>query len=63
MMLLSFIQEQPMNNAIAAGAITSPWWLTGLQHLSEGAAMLLPVAGVLWFAVQIYFHIKNKGKR
>jgi len=48
-------------NIAAAGAVVSPWWLPVLKTASEGAAMLLPIVGLLWLGIQIagYF-LKRK---
>lgn len=63
---------QNTNNAIAGAAIVSPWWLPGLQHWSEVAGLLLPIAGLIWLVIQIvgylYKHkrpitIINKGEK
>jgi hypothetical protein len=35
------------------GAVSSPWWLKSLHDISEVAALLLPILGCTWFAVQI----------
>lgn len=40
------------NKASAIAAVTSPWWLPPLQTVSEWAALVLPVAGLLWIALQ-----------
>lgn len=37
----------------AVAAIASPWWLPALHSWSEVAAQVLPIAGVIWLAVQI----------
>ncbi|HWK64110.1 MAG TPA: hypothetical protein VNS34_04175 [Rhizobiaceae bacterium] len=37
---------------VAAGAVMSPWWLPSLADVSEMAALLLPIAGLLWILVQ-----------
>lgn len=45
----------------AVAAIASPIWLPALHQLSEVAALLLPIAGVLWLVVQIavkLYHVK-----
>lgn len=34
-------------------AIASPWWLPVLHEVSEVAALVLPIMGVLWLCVQI----------
>lgn len=46
-------------DVIAAAGVTSPVWLPGLYEVSEVAALLLPIAGVIWLGVQIYYHIKK----
>lgn len=46
---------------IAAGAATSHWWLPSLAEISNTAAQLLPIAGLLWLTVQIV-HKLWKGK-
>lgn len=49
-------------DSVAIAAVASPIWLPGLQQVSEIAALLLPIAGVIWLGVQIYYHIKkNRG--
>lgn len=45
----------------AVAAIVSPIWLPALHQLSEVAALLLPIAGVIWLVVQIavkLYHVK-----
>ena len=42
-----------VTNASAAVAVISPWWLPLLKSTSEYAALILPILGVLWLAVQI----------
>lgn len=37
----------------AVAAVISPWWLPALHSWSESAAQILPIAGVIWLAVQI----------
>jgi hypothetical protein len=37
----------------AGAAVASPWWLPALHDFSQVAGLLLPIAGVIWFAVQI----------
>lgn len=55
--------EHKMANVTAAGLTSTPLWLQYLEGVSEVAAVLLPILGVTWFAVQIYYHIKYRGKR
>ncbi len=42
-----------MNNGIAGAAIISPVWLPSLAAASEMAALLLPIAGLVWLVIQI----------
>lgn len=34
-------------------AIASPWWLPALHEVSDVAALVLPIIGVLWLCLQI----------
>ena len=43
--------------AIAAVAVSSPFWLPGLKTVSEVAALLLPILGAVWLVVQIAGYI------
>ena len=47
-------------NAIAAGAAASPWWLPKLADISQTAALLLPIAGLLWLVIQIVTKITER---
>lgn len=49
----------PVSNVVAVGAVASPLWLA---HVSEIAALVLPIIGVLWLAVQIGFFVYGKWK-
>lgn len=40
-------------DAIALVAISTPWWLSELQEISGVFALLFPIAGTFWLAVQI----------
>jgi hypothetical protein len=42
-----------VTDAAAAGAVASPIWLPTLHQASEFAAMILPILGALWLALQI----------
>ena len=46
-------------NIVAAGAVASPAWLPVLELVSEYAALLLPILGVIWLAVQIIFKFRE----
>lgn len=37
----------------AVAAIASPWWLPALHSVSDVAALVLPILGVLWLCLQI----------
>jgi hypothetical protein len=41
------------NATVAGAALTSPVWLPALHTISEVAALLFPILGGVWFAVQI----------
>lgn len=43
----------------AVAAIASPWWLPALHQISDVAALLLPIAGVIWLVVQIVVKIQQ----
>lgn len=43
----------------AVAAIVSPWWLPALHQISDVAALLLPIAGVIWLVVQIVVKIQQ----
>lgn len=47
-------------NAIAVGAVGSPWWVPSLSDVSQMAAELLPICGVVWLIVQIVTRITRK---
>lgn len=41
----------------AVAAIASPLWLPALHTVSEVAALVLPIIGVLWLCLQIVIKI------
>jgi hypothetical protein len=43
-----------ITNTVAAAAVASPWWLEQLREFSTLAALLLPIAGLIWLGVQIW---------
>lgn len=43
-----------VTDVVAAAAVTSPWWATSVAHLSEFAATVTPIIGVLWLLMQIF---------
>ena len=51
-----------VTSVAAACAVFSPLWL---HTLSDGAQFLLPILGVVWLLVQIYFKLTSlfRGKR
>lgn len=59
------VTVETAHKATAIAAVASPWWLPPLQAVSEWAALVLPVAGLLWIALQagiaIYKFKKWKG--
>ena len=42
-----------VTDGVAAGMVTSPIWLPGLQQVSEIAALIVPILGAVWLLVQI----------
>lgn len=48
--LLPQTKAEGVTDVIAVGAVASPLWL---HQVSEVAALLLPIAGFIWLAVQI----------
>lgn len=46
-------------DALAAGAVLSPFVLPGLYEISEVAADWLPILGAAWLLVQIVAKIKT----
>jgi hypothetical protein len=53
------VTTERVTDAIAVASVASPIWLA---HVSELAALLLPVAGVIWLAVQIYTKLRCRRK-
>ncbi|WP_167498776.1 hypothetical protein [Mesorhizobium sp. M2D.F.Ca.ET.223.01.1.1] len=51
---------EKVTNVIAAGAAVSPWWMPSLASVSQTAALLLPILGVVWLAVQIYWKVTGR---
>lgn len=49
-----------VTNTIAAGAVTSPWWMPSLADISSNAALLLPILGCAWLIVQIITKLTNR---
>lgn len=49
-----------VTNTVAAGAVVSPWWVPSLADVSQTAAQLLPIFGVVWLAVQIITRLTRK---
>lgn len=48
-----------IEGSIAGAAVTSPVWLPWLREISQIAALLLPILGVLWFVVRIAKAVKD----
>ena len=44
---------------VAAGAVSINWWLPWLKSFSEYAALLVPIAGLLWLVIQISLKLRN----
>lgn len=54
---------EQLNPAIASAAVTSPWWLPPLGQLSDIAALVLPILGAAWLAVQIGVKLYEVARR
>ena len=50
-------QMDTFNNGSAVAAVTSPIWLPWLEAASQIAAIVAPILGVAWLAVQIWSKI------
>lgn len=59
-------QAMTINEAVTDGgaiaAVASPLWLPGLHEISTFAALILPILGVIWLAMQIYYRLRHKKK-
>lgn len=44
-------------------AIVTPWWLPVLENASQYAALLLPIAGVLWLGLQMGMAVWDRIRR
>lgn len=47
----------------AVAAIASPWWLPALHSVSDVAALVLPILGVLWLLLQIIVKLHQVKQR
>lgn len=47
-------------NTVAIGGLTLPAWLPSLAQVSEAAALLVPIASLIWLLLQIYRSIFAK---
>lgn len=54
---------EKVTNTVAAGAVSSPVWLPTLSDVSEFAALILPILGVLWFFFQFYWRLSGRDKK
>jgi hypothetical protein len=52
-----------VTNVIAAGATISPLWLPSLADVSQTAALLLPIAGLIWLIIQILWKVSGRDNR
>ncbi|OAF05476.1 hypothetical protein AYJ54_00795 [Bradyrhizobium centrolobii] len=51
-----------VNKSATVAAISSPWWLPVLHKVSDGAALVLPILGVLWLLIQMFWWIYSRIK-
>jgi hypothetical protein len=57
--MMTILTEQlniRITDSVAVGALTSPLWLSYLEHVSTLASSLLPVFGIAWLTLQIITH-------
>jgi hypothetical protein len=50
-----------VTTGVAAGSLASPLWLPWLKTVSDGAALLLPIFGLIWLVVQIVTRLLRRG--
>lgn len=50
-------------DGVAVGAISSPFWLPGLQEVSDIAALALPILGCIWLVIQVGFYLWRQIKK
>lgn len=50
-------------DGVAWGAVSSPVWLPFLQQWSDYAALLLPIAGLIWLVIQIVGYLRKEGNK
>jgi hypothetical protein len=53
------VMEQA-TTATAGAAIVSPWWLPVLHDALAG--WLLPIMGITWIGMQMYYKVKKERK-
>jgi hypothetical protein len=51
-----------LNNTVAVGAVATPVWWPALNSISEVAAVVLPILGVIWLVVQMIGYFLKVGK-
>lgn len=49
--------SEHVTNAVATGAVVSPYWLPSLMDVSQFAGVMLPILGAIWLLVQIISRI------
>lgn len=54
--------EKVVTDVGAVAAITSPYWLPTLHTVSEVAALVVPILGVIWLAIQITHYLYRISK-
>lgn len=45
---------QTTTNVVAVGGVTYPLWMQWVEALSSGAAVIMPILGVIWLSTQIF---------
>lgn len=58
--VFSSLATMRVSDGVAVGALASPFWLPWLQSLSEATAIFLPILGVAWLIIQMYYFVKDR---
>lgn len=61
--LYNALSQHPYSNSVAAMGSMTWFWLPFVETVSQGAALVLPILSVAWLGLQIYSHLKGKGKK
>lgn len=54
---------EALKGAGGLAAVASPWWLPVLQTVSQGAALILPILGVVYLVMQMTDWIRKRKQK